>query len=85
MHGLIFETSVCYWQNQPGCYLYHADTIFSSCKRYKNNIQLFFIAIEITLYCEQYNLISGVFYFNVAEEDDIQSSDCISMKKYSLQ
>jgi hypothetical protein len=21
MHGLIFETSVCYWQNQPGCYL----------------------------------------------------------------
>jgi hypothetical protein len=22
MHGLIFETSVCYWQNQPGCYLY---------------------------------------------------------------
>lgn len=20
MHGLIFETSVCYWQNQPGCY-----------------------------------------------------------------
>ena len=26
MHGLIFETSVCYWQNQPGCYLYiHPD------------------------------------------------------------
>ena len=23
MHGLIFETSVCYWQNQPGCYLYY--------------------------------------------------------------
>ena len=22
MHGLIFETSVCYWQNQPGCYLF---------------------------------------------------------------
>ena len=22
MHGLIFETSVCYWQNQPGYYLY---------------------------------------------------------------
>ena len=21
MHGLIFETSVCYWQNQPGYYL----------------------------------------------------------------
>jgi hypothetical protein len=21
MHGLIFETSVCYWQNQPGFYL----------------------------------------------------------------
>ena len=21
MHGLIFETSVCYWQNQPGCSL----------------------------------------------------------------
>ena len=20
MHGLIFETSVCYWQNQPGFY-----------------------------------------------------------------
>ena len=26
MHGLIFETSVCYWQNQPGCYLYRADS-----------------------------------------------------------
>ena len=24
MHGLIFETSVCYWQNQPGFYLYFA-------------------------------------------------------------
>ena len=23
MHGLIFETSVCYWQNQPGCYLFN--------------------------------------------------------------
>ena len=23
MHGLIFETSVCYWQNQPGCYLWN--------------------------------------------------------------
>ncbi len=23
MHGLIFETSVCYWQNQPGYYLYN--------------------------------------------------------------
>ena len=22
MHGLIFETSVCYWQNQPGYYQY---------------------------------------------------------------
>ena len=22
MHGLIFETSVCYWQNQPGYYLF---------------------------------------------------------------
>ena len=22
MHGLIFETSVCYWQNQPGCYFF---------------------------------------------------------------
>jgi hypothetical protein len=20
MHGLIFETSICYWQDQPGCY-----------------------------------------------------------------
>src|SRR3546814_18974047 len=20
MHGLIFETSICYWQSQPGCY-----------------------------------------------------------------
>ena len=26
MHGLIFETSVCYWQNQPGCYLESLDT-----------------------------------------------------------
>ena len=25
MHGLIFETSVCYWQNQPGCYLEVSD------------------------------------------------------------
>ena len=22
MHGLIFETSICYWQDQPGCYPY---------------------------------------------------------------
>jgi hypothetical protein len=21
MHGLIFETSICNWQDQPGCYL----------------------------------------------------------------
>jgi hypothetical protein len=26
MHGLIFETSVCYWQNQPGCYLYRTNS-----------------------------------------------------------
>ena len=28
MHGLIFETSVCYWQNQPGCYLYFRVFLF---------------------------------------------------------
>ena len=27
MHGLIFETSVCYWQNQPGCYLSERDML----------------------------------------------------------
>jgi hypothetical protein len=27
MHGLIFETSVCYWQNQPGCYLCRATEV----------------------------------------------------------
>ena len=44
MHGLIFETSVCYWQNQPGCYLYHADRYYffgggSKC-------QLYFVTID---------------------------------------
>jgi len=26
MHGLIFETSVCYWQNQPGFYFIQMKT-----------------------------------------------------------
>jgi hypothetical protein len=30
MHGLIFETSVCYWQNQPGCYLKSLDQLFTT-------------------------------------------------------
>ena len=30
MHGLIFETSVCYWQNQPGCYLIQNVRLYSS-------------------------------------------------------
>ena len=42
MHGLIFETSVCYWQNQPGCYLY---TTFHLCS--KRSRQSLFFGIEI--------------------------------------
>ena len=42
MHGLIFETSVCYWQNQPGCYLY---TTFRLCS--KRSRQSLFFGIEI--------------------------------------
>ncbi len=31
MHGLIFETSVCYWQNQPGYYLQDFRLLKSHC------------------------------------------------------
>ena len=31
MHGLIFETSVCYWQNQPGCYLSGKYVAYNGC------------------------------------------------------
>ena len=30
MHGLIFETSVCYWQNQPGYLSRDIDTTSAS-------------------------------------------------------
>jgi len=36
MHGLIFETSVCYWQNQPGCYLFVVITRVKDSSHYQN-------------------------------------------------
>jgi hypothetical protein len=42
MHGLIFETSICYWQDQPGSYF----CSIAKMKREKRKLLCFF-ALDI--------------------------------------
>ena len=50
MHGLIFETSICYWQDQPDCYPFESTrgkeeerflSLSLSCLRVSQNNQVF--------------------------------------------
>ena len=88
MHGLIFETSVCYWQNQPGCYLYRADSIITISTNYWRNqdktISCTMLTVDDTS-AHRWSLgaCRSSLDYNFADEA-IYKADCVSLSQETL-
>ena len=86
MHGLIFETSVCYWQNQPGCYLYQANIyILNFLIEFSLIFLRFKIFISVAIYYYgkvnlsiKLNQISGVFLLQILPREAINKALIVS-------